>query len=92
MWPNQQFSADLVTFTEDVLSGKLHFLCSETIADLQKLVLTSGTSYKFGVHQEEKEHVKRLEKFTKKGYYQIVLESMLWRHRHQEGDLSNVSG
>ena len=92
MWPNQQFSADLVTFTEDVLSGKLHFLCSETIADLQELVLTSSTSYKFGVHQEEKEHVKRLEKFTKKGYYQIVLESMLWRHRHQEGDLSNVSG
>ena len=77
MWPNPQFSADLVTFTEDDLSGKLHFLCSETIADLQELVLTSGTSYNLGVHQEEKEHVKRLEKFTKKSYYQIVLESML---------------
>ena len=77
MWPNPQFSADLVTFTEDDLSGKLHFLCSGTIADLQELVLTSGTSYNLGVHQEEKEHVKCLEKFTKKSYYQIVLESML---------------
>ena len=28
MWPNPQFPADLVTFTEDTLHGKLHFLCS----------------------------------------------------------------
>ena len=27
MWPNQQFSADLVAFTEGTLNGKLHFLC-----------------------------------------------------------------
>ena len=26
-WPNPQFLVDLVTFTEDVLSEKLHFLC-----------------------------------------------------------------
>ena len=30
MWPNSQFSADLVTFTEEILNGKLHFLCSNT--------------------------------------------------------------
>ena len=28
MWPNEQFPADLVTFTEEILSGKVHFLCS----------------------------------------------------------------
>ena len=28
MWPKPQFSADLVTFTEEILNGKLHFLCS----------------------------------------------------------------
>ena len=28
MWPNSQFSADLVTFTEEIINGKLHFLCS----------------------------------------------------------------
>ena len=27
MWPNPQFPADLVTFTEEILNGKLHFLC-----------------------------------------------------------------
>ena len=27
MWPNQQFPADLVTLTEEILNGKLHFLC-----------------------------------------------------------------
>ena len=28
MRPNPQFTADLVTFTEKILNGKLHFLCS----------------------------------------------------------------
>ena len=28
MWPNQQETADLVTFTEEILNGKLHFLYS----------------------------------------------------------------
>ena len=28
MWPNPQFPADLVIFTEEILNGKLHFLCS----------------------------------------------------------------
>ena len=27
MWPNPQETAALVTFTEKVLNGKLHFLC-----------------------------------------------------------------
>ena len=31
MWPNQQFSADLVTFTEEMLKGKLHFFCGVTV-------------------------------------------------------------
>ena len=31
MWPNPQFSADLVTFTEEILNGKLLFLCSLVI-------------------------------------------------------------
>ena len=25
MWPNPQFPADLITFTEEILNGKLHF-------------------------------------------------------------------
>ena len=29
MWPISQFPADLVTFTEETVNGKLHFLCSE---------------------------------------------------------------
>ena len=30
MWPNLQETADLVTFIEEILNGKLHFLCSVT--------------------------------------------------------------
>ena len=33
MWPNPQETADLVIFTEEILNGKLHFLCSENIKD-----------------------------------------------------------
>ena len=29
MCPNQQETADLITFTEEILNGKLHFLRSE---------------------------------------------------------------
>ena len=28
MWPKMQFPEDLVTFTEEIVNGKLHFLCS----------------------------------------------------------------
>ena len=28
MWPNPQETAGLVTFTEEILNRKLHFLCS----------------------------------------------------------------
>ena len=28
MWPNPKETADLVTFTEEILNGKLHILCS----------------------------------------------------------------
>ena len=34
MWPNPQETGDLVTFTEEILNGKLHFLCSVTAKDL----------------------------------------------------------
>ena len=30
MWPNTQFFADLVTFTEEILNEKLYFLCGES--------------------------------------------------------------
>ena len=29
MWLNPQETGELATFTEEILSGKLHFLCSD---------------------------------------------------------------
>ena len=37
MWPNPQFIADLVTFTQEILNGKLHFLCSESQSAINTL-------------------------------------------------------
>ena len=31
MWPNPQESTDFVTFTEEILNGKLRFLCTESV-------------------------------------------------------------
>ena len=31
MGPNPQETADVVTFTEEILNGKLHFLCSSIL-------------------------------------------------------------
>ena len=36
MWPNPQFSADLVTFTQEVLNEKLHFLRGTLCQSLQE--------------------------------------------------------
>ena len=30
MWSNPQETVDLITFTEDILNGKIHFLRSES--------------------------------------------------------------
>ena len=43
MWPNRQFPADLVTFTEEILNGKLHFLRSGIRLDPFK------TAFNFGI-------------------------------------------
>ena len=42
MWPNPQFPVDLVTFTEEILNGKLHFLCSVSAHNFLKLSLLRG--------------------------------------------------
>ena len=39
MWPNSQFPADLVTFTEEILNEKLHFLCSVPANHYSKITM-----------------------------------------------------
>ena len=38
MWPNPQETVDLATFTEEILSGKLHFLFSAFYENLTPFV------------------------------------------------------
>ena len=37
MWPNPQFPADLVTFTEEILNGKFYFMCRDPRVKLKRL-------------------------------------------------------
>ena len=39
MGPNPQKTADLVTFTEEILNGKLHLLCSESMLIFKNVAL-----------------------------------------------------
>ena len=43
MWPVPQETADLVTFTDEILNGKRHFLCSVCYMDEQKACSVSST-------------------------------------------------
>ena len=47
MWPNPEETADLVTFTEEIVNGKLHFLCSVLKKNAEKHRLQY---YLFGKH------------------------------------------
>ena len=45
MWANPQFPADLVTFTEQIFDGKLHFLYSEYDKKNSKLNMRTFKKY-----------------------------------------------
>ena len=45
MWPNPQFPANSITFTEEILNEKLHFLCSESFANFVKEIFVSLTNF-----------------------------------------------
>ena len=44
MWPNPQFLADLVTFTEEILIKKVHFLCS-LLREIIEVIFSFGEKY-----------------------------------------------
>ena len=46
MCPNPQFPADLVTFIEEILYGKLNFLCSALVS---KTLKSMGERTKFQI-------------------------------------------
>ena len=37
MWLNLQFPADMVTFPEEIVNGKLHFLCGDVSEAVEKI-------------------------------------------------------
>ena len=47
MRPNPQETADLVTFTEEILNGKLHFLCSVSTLSPHKTKTQTRNKTKF---------------------------------------------
>ena len=49
MWPYPQETADLVTFTEEILNGKLYFLCSDNIEESYTKVFCKTDVYKLKI-------------------------------------------
>ena len=48
MWPNPQKTENLVTFNEEFLNGKLHFLCSDTYVNSSKDINDKDPKFKIG--------------------------------------------
>ena len=50
MLPNTQFPADLITFNEEILNEKLHFLCCEhTRIQLKTCILVYFTQWAYQI-------------------------------------------
>ena len=47
MWPNPQEIADIIKFTEEVLNGKLDFLCSGKTIISREIMSTQSGSKQF---------------------------------------------
>ena len=54
MWPNPQFLTDLVTFTEEILNGKLHFLCS-VLTSISSEIEVSKSPYSVEMRENAKQ-------------------------------------
>ena len=50
MWPNPQGTADLVTFTEEILNGKLNFLCSNNLKEVLNKIFNRASRRHFEKH------------------------------------------
>ena len=61
MWQNLQETLDLVTFTEEILDGKLHFLCSVKTVKSPEFVETESDDLD-NDSEEEEPVVKRIHK------------------------------
>ena len=64
MWPNPQEPADLVTFTDEILNGKLRFLCSvkNLLSNLSFILLKSSAGLSFLAGHVDNEQAKNAPK------------------------------
>ena len=77
MWPNPQETADLVTFTEEILNRKLHFLCNDNNNYLISIWPLNAASHVLLSVKSQKKFSKLLSIFTNLGKvsFQIPLQS-----------------
>ena len=47
MWQNPQETVDLVTFTEEILNGKLHFFCAVILEQLPNTTFLKTLRYDY---------------------------------------------
>ena len=68
MWPNPQLPVDLVTFTEEILHGKLLFLCGEICAINPckgNITVIKKNSQLIGFHMTQKLVLNEIMRFEK---------------------------
>ena len=56
MWPNPQETVDLVTFTEEILNEKIHFLRSDVSLKMRFRRMSSGVKVKVSKQKLKQEN------------------------------------
>ena len=64
MWPNPQFPADLVTFTEEIINGKVH-LYSACECDNLRMKAETANCYLFYIFLQNKSRTRNYDPLNK---------------------------
>ena len=88
MWPNQQFPADLVTFTEEILTGKFLILFSDNFQMIQNTLIIDA--YLCPKNILCKFSGKKVWIFGCRFISIIIIIIMLYRSSHQKCSMKKV--
>ena len=81
MWSNPQETADLVTFTEEILNGNFYFLCCvrcKWTLKMSYLLMTEKSFESFLIYQVLRCHLKILKDTLKRDNQTLLLQKYRW--------------
>ena len=79
MWPNPQQTVDLVTFAEEIINGKLHFLCTCFQINASSVILEKKFGQKLKKKQREFDNSRKLWYLPFRNFWLALPKINLWK-------------